>query len=36
VTVTEAAEFLIRDRVKGRRKARRRARDDDEDPGLDF
>lgn len=35
-TVTEAAEFLIRDRVKGRRRARRHAREDDEDPGLEF
>lgn len=37
VTVAEAAEFLIRDRVKGRRKARRRAREeDDDDGGLGF
>jgi ABC-type polysaccharide/polyol phosphate transport system ATPase subunit len=36
VSVAEAAEFLIKDRVKGRRKARRRAEEDDDDGGLDF
>ncbi len=36
VSVAEAAEFLIKDRVKGRRKARRRAEEDDDDSGLEF
>ena len=36
VGVAQAAEFLISDRVKNRRKARRRAQEDDEDGGLDF
>ncbi|HQR80896.1 MAG TPA: hypothetical protein PLT68_11810 [Actinomycetota bacterium] len=35
VPVSEAAEFLIRDRVKGRKKPRHRAQDYDDD-GLDF
>lgn len=36
VEVTEAAEFLIRDRVKGRRKARRRFSEDDDEGGVEF
>lgn len=36
VSVAEAAEFLIKDKVRGRKKARRRAREEDDDPGLDF
>jgi ABC-type polysaccharide/polyol phosphate transport system ATPase subunit len=36
VSVAEAAEFLIKDRVKGRRKARRRAEEDEDDGGLEF
>lgn len=36
VTVAEAAEFLIKDKVKGRKKARRRAHEEDDDSGLDF
>ena len=36
VSVAEAAEFLIKDKVKGRKKARRRAHEDDDDSGLDF
>lgn len=35
VSVAEAAEFLIKGRVKGRKKARRRVEEDDDD-GLDF
>lgn len=36
VEVTEAAEFLIRDREKGRRKAQRRFSEDDDDGGVEF
>lgn len=36
VSVAEAAEFLIRDRVKGRKKARRRAQEEDDDSGMEF
>lgn len=35
-TVAEAAEFLIKDRRSGRKQARRRAMEDDDDPGLEF
>jgi hypothetical protein len=36
VSVSEAAEFLIRDEVKGRKKRRRSQDDDDEDDGIEF
>lgn len=36
VSVAEAAEFLIKDRVKGRKKARRRAQEDDDDSSMEF
>jgi ABC-type polysaccharide/polyol phosphate transport system ATPase subunit len=36
VGVSEAAEFLIRDEVKGRKRRRRSQDDDDEDEGMEF
>jgi ABC-type polysaccharide/polyol phosphate transport system ATPase subunit len=36
VPVSEAAEFLIRDRIKGKKKTRRRFEDDEDDGGLGF
>jgi ABC-type polysaccharide/polyol phosphate transport system ATPase subunit len=36
VGVAEAAEFLIRDKVKGRKRSRRREEDDDDDSGIGF
>ncbi|MEZ5185333.1 MAG: hypothetical protein R2720_06285 [Candidatus Nanopelagicales bacterium] len=36
VDVSAAAEFLIRDRVRGRKLARRRAEDDDDETGMEF
>jgi ABC-type polysaccharide/polyol phosphate transport system ATPase subunit len=36
VEVAEAAEFLVQERVKGRKRARRQAHEDDEDSSPDF